>query len=620
MLFPINKFDGNIKSHLQKALASRNHMTNDYSERVKQFEQEKNRLKKTSTNLAWARVGLFLVALVLITLSANAKFTEGITITSIVFVGLFLYLFKKHLKVKSQLLIKEALLKINEDEVLRLNMKFSSLDAGEEFITPIHEYHIDLDIFGKHSIFQLLNRTSTEFGKQKLAQWLSIPENRPEIIKRQTAIKEVSPLIEWRQDIQAVGMAYQNEKGSVLPLLDWIKTKNTILNQKFYHIVIVLMPIAMVCAIALSAFGVAPIGLPLLMILINMGILSSTFQRASEIYKQTIEGNKVLKAYQAQIGLIENQKFSAPLLTELKAKLNSEHNKASVTIKQLQFILDNLHNRANMIYQIFNFLLLLDVFLLIKAEKWKKKTKDDIGVWFEAIGEVEVINSIGGFLHSNPDLNFPKIVESPFEISAEKMGHPMISASKRVSNSFNFSGKGGICLITGSNMSGKSTFLRTVGVNSVLALMGAPVCAVGMTISKLQVFTSMRTQDDLEESVSSFYAELKRLKQLLGSINQALPTLFMVDEVLKGTNSEDRHTGATALIRQLNKADAFGFVSTHDLTLGKITTELEGIKNYSFNSVIENDDIIFDYTLTPGICKSFNATKLMQKMGIEIID
>jgi DNA mismatch repair ATPase MutS len=595
-------------------------MRNNYTERVKQFEKAKNQLKKTSTNLAWARVIIFFIALVLITLSANAKFTQGIVITSISFVVLFLYFLKTHIGVKSKLLIQEALLKINEDEISRLDMKFSSLDRGEEFIQAIHEYHIDLDIFGKHSIFQLLNRTSTEFGRQTLAKWLSGPENQPEILKRQAAVQEVSTKLDWRQDIQAVGLAYKNEKGSILPLLDWIKTKNTILNKKFYHLAMVLMPILTIGAITLVSFGIVPTGVVALVILINMFILATTFQRSSDIYKQTVACNKVLKAYQAQIDLIEHENFNAPLLKELKSKLRSVSGNASTTIKELQFILDSLHNRSNMMYHIFNFLLLLDVVLLIKAEKWKQKTKDDIGVWFEAIGEIEVINSVGGFLYSNPTLNFPTISTTPFEIIAQKMGHPMINERKRVSNSFDFNGKGGICLITGSNMSGKSTFLRTVGVNVVLGLMGAPVCAKRMTISKLQLFTSMRTQDDLEESVSSFYAELKRLKQLLGSINEKLPTLFMVDEVLKGTNSEDRHTGATALIKQLNKAYAFGFVSTHDLALGKITTELEGIKNYSFNSVIENDDIIFDYTLTPGICKSFNATKLMQKMGIEIID
>jgi DNA mismatch repair ATPase MutS len=595
-------------------------MKNIYTERVSLFQAEKNALKKQYTTLAWLRVALFFVAVILITISANAKVTEGITITIVLFVVVFFYLFRKHLSVKAALSLKEALLRINEDELLRLEMKFSSLDAGTEFIQPTHEYHIDLDIFGKHSIFQLLNRTSTEFGKRTLANWLSTPANKPEIIARQEAVKEVSDLIDWRQDIQASGIAFKKEKASVLPLLEWVKTKNTILGQKFYHLALIVVPILSLISLVATAFGFVPIGVPFLMIVVNMAILATTFQRANEIYKQTIESNKVLLSSQAQISLIENQDFNSDLMKELKARLNSKSDKASKVIKELQFILDNLHSRANLMYQIFNFLFILDVYWLIRAERWKKKTQEDIGSWFEAIGDIEAINSLGAYHFSNSEFSFPTISETPFDIKATAMGHPMINPLKRVSNDFDFSGKGGICLITGSNMSGKSTFLRTVGVNSVLALMGAPVCAQSMQISKLQVFTSMRTQDDLEESVSSFYAELKRLKQLLGSINNELPTLFMVDEVLKGTNSEDRHTGATALIKQLNKAYAFGFVSTHDLTLGTITTELQGIKNYSFNSVIENDDIIFDYTLTPGICKSFNATKLMQKMGIEIID
>ena len=308
------------------------------------------------------------------------------------------------------------------------------------------------------------------------------------------------------------------------------------------------------------------------------------------------------------------------MLAELRKNFIHDNVKASSSLKELQLVLDGLNNRANMLYWVFNLVFLLDLYWLIKAEKWKEKTKADISQWFDSIGKIECLNSLAGFHFANPDFTFPKISSEPFTIEGTQVGHPLIKREKRVSNSFDFSGKGGICLITGSNMSGKSTFLRTVGVNAVLALMGAPVCAASLSISHLQVFTSMRTQDDLEESVSSFYAELKRLKQLLGSIDNETPILFMIDEVLKGTNSEDRHKGAIALIRQLNKAYAFGFVSTHDIELGKITNELQGIKNYSFNSIIKGDEIIFDYTLTKGICKSFNATKLMQKMGIEIIE
>ncbi|MFT6828300.1 MAG: putative DNA-binding protein YlxM (UPF0122 family), partial [Roseivirga sp.] len=364
-------------------------MKNTYTQRVSLFQADKNALKKQYTTLAWLRVSLFFVAIIFITISANAKITEGITITSVAFVVLFIYLFRKHLSVKTALSMKEALLKINEEEILRLDMKFSSLDGGTEFIKPTHEYHIDLDIFGKHSIFQLLNRTSTEFGKRTLANWLSTPANKTEVIARQEAVKEVSDLIDWRQDIQASGIAFKKEKASVLPLLEWVKTKNTILDQKFYHLAVIFVPILSLISIVATAIGLVPIGAPFLMIVVNMAILATTFQRANDIYKQTIESNKVLLSYQAQIGLIENQDFNSDLMKELKGRLNSKSDKASKVIKELQFILDNLHNRANLMYHIFNFLFILDVYWLIRAERWKKRTQEDIGAWFEAIGEIE---------------------------------------------------------------------------------------------------------------------------------------------------------------------------------------------------------------------------------------
>ncbi len=363
-----------------------------------------------------------------------------------------------------------------------------------------------------------------------------------------------------------------------------------------------------------------PSGIPMIFVVANIILLGSVFNRAKDIYQKTISSNQVLKAYEAQIAAIEQSEFQSEYLKNLKARFVHDQVKASQVIKKLEYILDNFHNRLNLMYHIFNILFILDVYWLLQAEKWKENTKADIEAWFEAIGEWECLTSMGAFHYAKPEYAFPKISETPFTVEGTAVGHPLIKDKSRVNNSFDFSGKGGFCRITCSNMSGKSTFLRTVGVNAVLGLMGAPVCANAFTVSYLQVFTSMRTQDDLEESVSSFYAELKRLKQLLGAIDGETPVLFMVDEVLKGTNSEDRHKGAIALIRQLNKKHAFGFVSTHDIGLGNITNELQGVKNYSFNSVIEGDEIIFDYTLTEGICKSFNATKLMQKMGIEIID
>ena len=591
-----------------------------FEERFANFQAENIELKKLSNQYAWIRVIFFFACIVGVVFMANQQLNEGILFFILVLIVGFFILLKKHQEVKKKQLFNEQMALINQQELKRLTGDYHGFDQGEEFMKPTHNYHIDLDIFGKHSIFQLINRTSTKEGKNLLAQWLSFPAEKKVIAQRHEAIKELGPNLDWRQRLQAFGQVGTDEKTETKYLFQWIKEENSIKDSMFYKAALAVMPLATLISIVLSVISIIPAGIPLMLILANIAILGSVFNLAKNIFEKTISSNAALKAYEAQIRMIEEEDFESDYLNGLRSRFIHEQMQASRVIKQLQSILDNFNNRSNMMYHIFNVMFIIDVYWILQAEKWKENTKTDIEPWFETIGELECLASLAGLHFSKPNYAFPQISGIPFTIEGQQVGHPMIKESSRVNNTFDFSGKGGICLITGSNMSGKSTFLRTVGVNAVLGLMGAPVCAEGFTVSHLKVFTSMRTQDDLEESVSSFYAELKRLRQMIESIDGSIPILFMVDEVLKGTNSEDRHKGAIALIRQLNKADAFGFVSTHDIALGNITNELQGVKNYSFNSVIEGDEIIFDYTLTEGICKSFNATKLMQKMGIQIID
>lgn len=597
-----------------------NHIKEQFKERYDNFQAKNIELKKLSTQYAWGRVFFFFACIAGVVVMADNKLSGGIAFFIVVFLIGFLVLLKKHQKVKLEQRFNEEMARINQEEIQRLEGDYSGFDQGTGYIEPTHNYHIDLDVFGKYSLYQLINRTSTSFGKNLLAKWLSKPASKSSILERHEAVKELGPKLDWRQKLQAYGRGGQDEKTETKYLFEWIKEDNAIKGNSFYKVALVVMPLATLTTLILAIMGTIASGVPLLLIVVNMAILGTVFNRAKDIFEKTISSNAALKAYEAQIMMIEDENFESPYLSSLKKRFVHDQLRASKVIKQLQYILDNLHNRANMMYHIFNMLFIIDVYWILQAEKWKENTKTDIEPWFETIGELECLASLAAFHFAKPDYAFPTISEVPFTIDGQGVGHPMIKEASRVNNTFDFSGKGGICLITGSNMSGKSTFLRTVGVNAVLGLMGAPVCAHGFTVSNLKVFTSMRTQDDLEESVSSFYAELKRLKQLIESIDGSIPVLFMVDEVLKGTNSEDRHKGAIALIRQLNKTDAFGFVSTHDIGLGNITNELQSVKNYSFNSVIEGDEIIFDYTLTEGICKSFNATKLMQKMGIQIID
>jgi DNA mismatch repair ATPase MutS len=273
----------------------------------------------------------------------------------------------------------------------------------------------------------------------------------------------------------------------------------------------------------------------------------------------------------------------------------------------------------NFFYSILNALWFLDVYMIILTEKWKFKNRSHLNTWASAVSEFEVISSLAGLYYSNPSFSFPVINETHYTIHFAGLGHPLINQEKRICNNFILNGRGEIAMITGSNMGGKSTFLRTVGVNMVLALMGAPCCARSGAVSNMQLFSSMRTQDNLQEGVSSFYAELKRIQQLLKLIESGQPIFFLLDEMFKGTNSKDRHRGGFSLITQLKALNAFGIISTHDLELAALAGNHKIITNYSFNSIIDNGEMIFSYELTDGLCKDFNASELMKRSGIKIL-
>jgi len=590
-----------------------------FESRIKAEEAKVKDLSGKSRSFAAARIALFLAIGFGIIWFANNNEPNALVVTLVAGILAFFVLMIRHSKIKFELSLAQSRLTVNKEELLRLHLQINDLDSGKEFYDIFHPYHEDLDVYGKHSLFQLINRTTTEHGKKTIAKWFDAPASNETILQRQASQKELKGKVDLRQNFQAFGLIFK-ERTDPKDLLDWLTESKNQSSPTFLKIALAILPLATLTTIGLSIASIIPHQIPIIFCFINAGFLLSVFKKLEQITKKTESGYKSLKVLRHHIELLENEHFESTQLSAIQDKLRTDTSKASQFIHQLHNILDNLQNRANLMYVIFDVILLLDVYWYIKIQNWKTKNNVDLNVWFESIGEFEAISSIAGFSHLNPDYTLPELTDSPYTIDAKALGHPLIKPQSRISNDFQFKGKGGVCLITGSNMSGKSTFLRTVGVNCILGLMGAPVCAKEMTLGQLKVFTSMRSKDDLEENVSSFYAELKRLKQLLGYIDGDVPILYMIDEVLKGTNSDDRHKGAIALIKQLNSADAFGFVSTHDIELGNITNQLNHVKNYSFNSVIEGDEIIFDYKLTEGICKSFNATKLMQNMGIEIPD
>ncbi|MCG8322473.1 MAG: DNA mismatch repair protein MutS [Cytophagales bacterium] len=588
-----------------------------FKKNVKRQAEIVTGLKKKYVFWSGIRVTVFLLFIICVIYFANARNTEVVVGLGLIFPVLFGLLIKYHNKIAFNRDHAENLKAINQQETLRLQGNLKSFDAGSEYIDPLHPYSIDLDIFGSHSLFQLLNRTTTFGAKTQLSEWLLNPAEKQIIEARQVAVKELTPKIDWRQDFQAHGMHFIQEENKTSALLKWLNQEDVVKNKSLYRLLMCIMPAVSVGCIVLWILGFSFYFL-LGAVVANSIILKNVLLAAKDTTTYTRKSSVALKAYSYLIKKVENETFSAPLLLELKNQFDHDHFKASAEIKKLQQILFSLESRANLFYQILNALLLLDVFWLLKASAWKQKNKKYAKKWFDTIHQFEVLNSLAGFSYANPGYTMPVIIDETYRLNGMAMGHPLIRSKDRVVNDFSMTGKGKVIIITGSNMSGKSTFLRTAGINVVLALMGAPVCAGSFTTSVLQVFTSMRTQDNLEESVSSFYAELKRLKQLLEMIGTTHPILFMLDEILKGTNSHDRHNGAASLIRQLAETDSFGFVSTHDLALGALSDDANRIENYSFNSQIIDDEIIFDYKLHPGLCKSFNASKLMEKMGIKI--
>lgn len=589
-----------------------------FDDRSRAFTTTSEKLSKQYNRLSLVRITFFICALISLIYFANTRNFTVVAAIVLVFPIIFGILLKIHNKIAYAKAHALFMVTINHNEILRLETDLRTFDKGDRFIDSNHPYLADLDIFGKNSLFQLLNRCTAESSKRLLATWMSQAATPKQIVERQSAVQELSPMVDWRQGFQASGMRYEDKESTVQTLLGWLASPTHFHGKVQYKIITLLFPIIASIALLGYFWGYFHYIVPLLAIVLNLVIMRKATPLAADTQEKTYQSIKSLKAYQAMIEKIEQQTFQSEKLGNLKACFSHESFSASKKIHQLSRILDWLNARNNAFYFLFNIIFLLDIRLLLIAEKWKVQARAEASKWFDAISEMEALTSLAGFAYAHPQYAFPHLSSVPHTYTATAIGHPLLKRHSRVTNDFKIEGKGNIIVLTGSNMSGKSTFLRTLGINAVLAFMGSSTCAQTLTIGRFQVFTSMRTLDSLEESVSSFYAELKRLKHLLELVSDANPVFFMLDEILKGTNSHDRHKGAAALIHQLGKQNAFGLVSTHDLELGNLATKADNILNYSFTSTIEKNEINFDYKLRQGICESFNATELMKKMGIEV--
>ncbi len=595
-----------------------------YNERITTCNLHIKKLKKKDTVLSILKLVLFFTGLLLL----FSIFSKD-PISALAGFGIFFILFVTaavlHENVLEKINHSKTLIKINENEIKMLSHQFPAIEnssiTGGEFKNPDHPYTADLDIFGEKSIFHYLNRCVTSMGRKCLADWLQAPADKEQICLRQQAVQELATKPDFRQSLQACGLSIDDTSQKLESLFLLLNEPFFIVGKIFFIYFIHVLPFITLGLFIAMAFKLS-LAIPLVFVFLQVIINKKAGKTVARLYCLTSRNSKILKAYSRIIKAIEQEPFVGRKLQVLKKDLYVNKETASRSIKRFATLVEWFELRSNAAMHFFiNNTLLWDLHCVYRIEKWKKETASTIHLWFAAIAKMEALSSFAGLSYNNPDWAFPELSEKDFQLSALSLGHPLIPQRERVCNDIILVQERCILVVTGPNMAGKSTFLRTVGVNLVLALAGAPVCASRLEISALRLCTSMQTSDSLDKHLSLFYAELLRLKMILDAIqeqNSQAPVFFMIDEMLKGTNTLDRQKGSIVLIKQLLKQQAGGIIATHDLELTKLGVEEEKIMNAHFDGYVEEDKLLFDYILKQGICESFNAVVLMRKIGIDV--
>jgi hypothetical protein len=589
-----------------------------YQSRITSFTQQADRLQQKEDRLSMGRLVSFLLAFLLFfILNRYSPFLAILaSISSLVSFG---WLVIQYNKTEMQKNYARHLAEINTLEFRAMAGDNSQFADGHEFIDRDHPNSYDLDLFGHASIFQFINRTTSMPGARLLAGWLSFPADIQEIKSRQEAVQELNPEIEWRQRFMTLGHFNRQAINNPGELLSWTQSENLFRKVKRLRLTASGLSGFSLCIIIMVIIA-WPASTLMVIALINAIFYFRQGKKISVIHQQVSKSAGLIQTYAEMISSIEEKQFKTEKLNSLQQIFNTDPT-ASESIKILSNLVTRLDTRLNILVSIpLNLFFFWDIHYCLSLEKWKDRHADEITHWFTAMAEFEVLNSIANIAFNNPGWVMPKIVPGFFTFRAENMGHMLIPRERRVLNSLSIEKENSILIVTGSNMSGKSTFLRTCGVNAVIALAGGPVCATSFTLSHVQIHSSMRISDSLEDNTSSFYAELMRLANIIHHAERDPRVFLLLDEILRGTNSNDRYTGSVALIRQLSDYGTVAIVATHDLKLAEMENAIPGhIENYHFDVKVEGEELYFDYKLTPGICTSLNASILMKKMGIKIV-
>jgi len=592
-----------------------------YESRIITLEAEYKTLKKRSLLVSWIRLSLFIgFVACLIIFFTIAHFYIFIALSVIFFIS-FITIAIKHNLLEHRILFLFTKIQINADEIQYLNHNYHHRKPGNEFASFNPFLSNDFDIFGKGSLFQYLNRCNTNIGQKMLAQKLCNPEKDIDLIlKKQLAITELCNKNDYVQNVQSYSKFILDNKNELSILMSWINEPNEDFRKN--RIIAFTVGSLTIIWLFLSAFGVlswssflVPLSLSQFVIYFHKNLIKRYYSNINNIVGIFVKYSKVLK-------MIEDEHFESEYLNTLQSKLIVHETKASDALNSLFKILNAFEIQHNaLISFLLNSLLLFDIHVCYRLHEWRKKQRNEAEKWFSTVGEMEVLISFGTFAFNNAEqVCYPTLINyDEFKIEAIDLGHPLLQPKARINNDFIINGVPSIQIITGANMAGKSTFLRTLAVNLLIAMNGAPVIARKFSFFPCDILSSIKVQDSLTNNESYFYAELLRLKDIIEHVRKNPKTLVILDEILRGTNTKDKLTGSIGILKKLMHLNAMVIIATHDLSIAELENQYIGVViNSCFEVELTNDQLFFDYKLKTGISKKLNASFLMQKM--EIID
>jgi len=576
------------------------------------------KLKKNQLLVSLLRLLVFIAGSILSGLAFSISVITGI-LTLLVAIIFFLFLVIKFVRYSNEIIFTENIIRINNNEINALNGDYSAFDGGSDMNDPKHDFSGDIDLFGDDSLFRYLNRTVTGPGRSQLAGWLSEPYDlREEIIERQEAVRELAGKLAWRQHFMACGLDKPLAEKEIKSLNDWLREDDNFFTTPFIKLSAYILPAAAVITLVFVFAGILSLKVFILLYVFNLMLIGIFIKRSNRIHAMVSQKHIFLSSVEQLVATFEKEQFKSSVLTATQEKMCTRQGSAAEKIRELKFLIQAFDNRLNLFVGfILNGLLLWDFHCIIKLEKWRTSVSSSLPVWMNLLGKIDGFNSLANYAYNNPDYSFPQVENGEPVLEADSLGHPLLKRETRINNDFSVKRRGQVFIITGANMAGKSTFLRTVAVNMVLGMIGAPVCAGGMKLSPVKLFTSMRTTDSLSHNESYFYAELKRLKALKERLETGENIFFILDEILKGTNSTDKSLGSKLFLRRLIEYRGTGLIATHDISLGEMETEFPvNVVNLCFEIEIDGERISFDYLLRDGITRKMNAAALMKQMGI----